>query len=126
MFMCAAKFDVEEKQLAFIKEFLTKEEVEAASEEKDAQAQDTLDPISDSEEDDVALIHVQEQPTSPVVSQRALGKRRKSVASEPEDEGQESIPSDDEAEIPLPDTQLRASTRSRKRLRREDDIWEYH
>lgn len=54
MFMCATRFDIEEKQLAFIRDFLTKEEQEIAAEEKDAQfAHDDLNElISDDEEED--------------------------------------------------------------------------
>lgn len=56
MFMCTTKFDIEEKELTFMNQFLTKEERETGDEEKDAQAKDALDPISDNEEDDIALI----------------------------------------------------------------------
>jgi hypothetical protein len=121
--MCTTKFDIEEKELAFINQFLTKDEREAGNEEKDAQAKDTLDPISDNEEDDI--VPIQEQPATQGVSLRALGKRRKSITSEPEDEAQESALSDDN-DPPLPNTQRRALARSRKRSRRDDDIFTYY
>lgn len=57
------------------------------------------------------------------LSERAAGKKRRNVASEAEDEGQEGARSDDEADIPLPEmasTQQRMS-RNRKRSRRWDD-----
>ncbi|KAJ5253812.1 uncharacterized protein N7525_007394 [Penicillium rubens] len=54
MFMCATRFDIEEKQLAFVKDFLTKEEQEIAAEENDAQFthDDLNELISDDEEED--------------------------------------------------------------------------
>ncbi|KAA8642429.1 uncharacterized protein ATNIH1004_011373 [Aspergillus tanneri] len=98
------------------------EEKEAANEEKVAEFLDDLDPISDNEEEDVAPI--QEQPTTQGLSERAAGKRRRSVASEAEIEAQEGVQSDNETDIPLPEqleTQQRVSGRNRKRSRCEDD-----
>jgi hypothetical protein len=37
IFMCTTKFDIEEKHLAFIKQYMTKEEDEEAEEERSAQ-----------------------------------------------------------------------------------------
>jgi hypothetical protein len=53
MFMCTTKFDIEEKELAFIKHYMTKEEEEEAAEEKNAQlpAEDLTNLISDDEDD---------------------------------------------------------------------------
>ena len=51
MFMCTSKFDVEEEQFTFMKEYLSIQDIEAANEERDTHAQDDLDPISDNEED---------------------------------------------------------------------------
>ncbi|KAJ6087076.1 hypothetical protein N7467_005990 [Penicillium canescens] len=81
---------------------------------------DDLDPVSDNEED---MILIQEQPTAHGLSERVAGKRRRSMASEVEEEAQQAAQSD-EAEIPLPkqpNTQQRISGRNRKRTRREDD-----
>ena len=120
MFMCASKFDIEEQQLAMISDFLSDEDKEQASEERDTLLLDDLDPISDNEEDDVVL--VQEQPTTQGLSERAIGKRRQSMLSDMEREAQEATLSDDEAEIPLPGIQ-RVSGRNRKRTRRDDDAF---
>jgi hypothetical protein len=50
--MCTSRFEVEEKELSLIKQYLSNEEQQALDEEKDAQQlQDTLEPISDNEED---------------------------------------------------------------------------
>jgi len=124
MYMCTTRFELEDEQLAFIKEYLLSGERETANEEQDAQLlQDNPDPISDNEEDD--MVPIQEQPATQEVSQRAFSKRRESVASEPEDETQESALSDDN-DLPLPDTRRRASARSRKRSRRDDDTFTYY
>lgn len=68
---------------------------------------------------------IQEQPATQEVSQHVFSKRRKSVTSEPKDEAQESALSDDN-DLPLPDTRRRASARSRKHLRRDDDTFTYY
>ncbi|KAJ5041439.1 hypothetical protein NUH16_003403 [Penicillium rubens] len=54
MFTYATRFDIEEKQLAFVKDFLTKEEQEIAAEDNDAQFthDDLNELISDDEEED--------------------------------------------------------------------------
>lgn len=119
MFMCASKFDLEQQQLALISEFLSEEEKEVVNEEKATQSLDDLDPISDSEEEDIVV--VQEQPATQGSSERAAGKRRASVISDASAEAQEATPSDDEAEIPLPENQPRVSGRVKKKARRDDD-----
>ena len=58
--MCASKFDIEEKQLALISEFLSDEDKEQASKERDTPFLEDLDPISDTEEDDIVI--PQDQP----------------------------------------------------------------
>ncbi|KAJ6114220.1 hypothetical protein N7512_007665 [Penicillium capsulatum] len=121
-----------EQQLALLNDFLSEEEKEEANEEKVAEFLDDLDPISDNKEDDVPIsdneeddvVPIQEQPTTQGLSERAVGKRRRSVASEAEIEAQEGAQSDNETDIPLPKqpkTQQRVSRRNRKRSRREDD-----
>ncbi|KAJ5152419.1 hypothetical protein N7492_009699 [Penicillium capsulatum] len=130
--MCASRFNLEEQQLALLNDFLSEEEKEEANEEKVAEFLDDLDPISDNKEDDVPIsdneeddvVPIQEQPTTQGLSERAVGKRRRSVASEAEIEAQEGAQSDNETDIPLPKqpkTQQRVSRRNRKRSRREDD-----
>ncbi|EEA23655.1 hypothetical protein PMAA_076890 [Talaromyces marneffei ATCC 18224] len=114
-------FEVEEKELSLIKQYLLNEEQQALDEEKDAQQlQDTLKPISDNEEDNSLEISIV-QPATQQLSKHAQGKRRMSMVSDGEQECQEPISSDDEVVLPLPDTQPRISGRNRKRTRREDD-----
>ncbi|KAL3705729.1 hypothetical protein TMatcc_006738 [Talaromyces marneffei ATCC 18224] len=121
LFMCTSRFEVEEKELSLIKQYLLNEEQQALDEEKDAQQlQDTLKPISDNEEDNSLEISIV-QPATQQLSKHAQGKRRMSMVSDGEQECQEPISSDDEVVLPLPDTQPRISGRNRKRTRREDD-----
>lgn len=129
MFMCATKFEVEEAQLAYLWEYLTQQEREAAEEEKDVQqTRDSIDPISDNEEDS-SPANVQLM----APSKRALGKWRKSHDSEPEGEVDHELDhDDDDGDHPLPtmpqreSTQIWSSGRNRKKPRREDDGFEYY
>jgi hypothetical protein len=136
MFMCTSRFEIEEEQLAFVNEYLSNEEIQAGNEERDAQLPENgLDPISDDEEDD--SVPEQAQLLTKAPSQHALGKRRRSVTSEPENEEGEAqelaVETDDEANLPLPaispeeiTAQMRTSRRVRKRSRREDDGFDYY
>jgi hypothetical protein len=120
MYRCATQFEVEDKQLTLKKEYLSIGDIEADREEKNTQsAHYHIDPISDDEEDDAVAI--QEQAATQGLSQRAAEKRRKSNASETDNEVQEATLCDDEVVNPLPETQLRVSGRNRKRTRRDDD-----
>jgi hypothetical protein len=125
LYRCTTQFEVEEDRIAFRKEYLSEGEIEADHEEKDAQQlEGTIDPISDDEEsneDDTqeGLVLVQAQSATQGPSKRTPGKRRKSVASEPDTEGYRD--SNEEEDIPLPETQQRVSGRSRKRPRHNDD-----
>ena len=127
MFMCTTKFDIEEKELAFISHFLSKEEREAANEEKESQALDDLDPISDNEEDD--SVPIRNQLTT---SQLILNKRERNttsatstIESENEEDQEASTRSEDEdINLPSPttlhkrsNTCQRVSGRVRKRSR---------
>jgi hypothetical protein len=113
MFMCTSKFDIEDNQRMLINEHLSHQEKQAAKEEKDTKEND-FDPISDDEEQDPALA-LSQPPVHPL-SEKALGKRRRSVISEPDEEEN----NDDDAEVPLPDIQHRISGRVRKRSKRLD------
>jgi hypothetical protein len=132
MFMCTSRFEIEEKQLAFVNNYLSNEETQVDDEERDAQfLEHVQDPISEDEGDDP--VPEQGQLLIEAASQCVLGKRRKSVASESEiEEAQESAPeTDDEDNLPLPTismistggttTQMRTSRRVRKRSRRDDE-----
>jgi len=77
MFMCTSKFEIESEQLTFIDEYLSTQEIQAAREEKDARKlNDEFDPISNNEEDTLAV------PSQPIQlpSERALGKRPRTEA----------------------------------------------
>jgi hypothetical protein len=125
LYRCTTQFEVEEDGIAFRKEYLSEGEIEADHEEKDAQQlEGTVDPISDDEESDEdyaqeGLVLIQAQSATQGPSKRALGKRRKSVASERDTEGHGD--SNEEEDVPLPETQQRVSGRSRKRSRHNDD-----
>lgn len=114
MSMCASRFEVEEQQLAFTKEFFSTNEIEAGIEEKEREEE--LDPISDNEEDDpITMVIAQPliESRSPVISGR--GQKRNNSGSQ--DEAQESSNSESEEDLPLPDIQQRISGRVRKRSR---------
>ena len=52
MFLCTSRFDIEEEQHTFLREFFSRDEIEAANEEKDSSANSyDLDPINDTKED---------------------------------------------------------------------------
>jgi hypothetical protein len=102
MFLCASKFDMEEEQFTFLKDFFSRDEIEASKEERDFTLhQVELDPISDNEDED---------------------QEGEEEVSDDEDEDEvHALPTSEEA-----NTQIRASVRARKRLRREDDQFVYH
>ena len=53
MFLCTSRFDMQEEQFKFLKEFFSHDEIEAVNEERDDSLdQFDLDPISDDEEED--------------------------------------------------------------------------
>ena len=108
MFMCTTKFDIEEKELAFISECLSREEKEAAAEERASQNQDQFEPISDNEEEFSA-------PNQALTtSQPTPNRRRKRLRSEHEDGVSQGVvieSDDDDIRIPLP-----APLRARQRI----------
>ncbi|KAJ6038847.1 hypothetical protein N7460_007564 [Penicillium canescens] len=123
LYRCTTEFEVQKDAIAVRNEYFPEGEIETDYEEKDGQQlEDIIEPISDNEggnEDDtqavVALTPAELVRQGP--SERSLGKRRKSVASESDTDGR----MDDEEDIPLPKTQQRVSGRSRKRPRHHDD-----
>lgn len=116
MYMCTTRFEIEEEQLAFIKEYLSGEEIETASEEKSTQGvQDDLYPISDDEENDQT--RYQGQSTVPIAFQGGADKRPRRFSGQAEEEAEEALESEDDTDLPLPDTQPRTSGRARKRSR---------
>jgi hypothetical protein len=101
MFMCATRFSIEEKQLAFINQYLTNEEKEAIVEEKSAQLheEDLINPISDDEEEGHSQSPSQprEMTGSPIL-----------VSPDRGDSGESANNSEDNDDdlFPLPRTQL--------------------
>lgn len=93
MFMCTTRFEIVEGRRVLINEYFSYEEIHA----------NDLEPISDNEEgEDNEGDAVQRTVQS--LSERAIGKRRKSITSEPEDEEQDN---DDGGHLPLPDARYR-------------------
>jgi hypothetical protein len=98
MFTCTTRFEIEEKQLAFIRSLSIYEEGE--TDELSTQTED-IEPISDTEEDEDVSIRA--------------GKRRKSVLSDNSDQTDND---DDLVPLPMmPESQIRVSGRMRKRPR---------
>jgi hypothetical protein len=132
MYMCTSRFDIESEQLTFVDEYLTAQEIQAAREEQDAhKAVDKFDLLSDNEEDAPVAISPLIQPPS----ERALGKRPRTEATEHKGPLIELDNEDHQDEIPLPDnsdlhgessTQRRTSGRVPKRSKRDEDQFVYH
>jgi hypothetical protein len=81
MYKFTTKFDIESEDLALQKEYLSHQEIEAIQEEKDAGLlKDTLDPISDDEEDDT--MESQGQALAQTATQCVGGKRQQSRVSD--------------------------------------------
>lgn len=105
MFMCTTRFEIEEKQLAFVRDFLPKEEKAIAEEERDAQDPDNdlVDLISDDElelEDTPGLI-------VPVIPPRSSQKRRRDddLGTEVEEGDEDSDHDATAAAAPFPDSE---------------------
>ena len=119
MYKFTTKFDVDSENLALQEEYLSYQEMEVIREEKDAGLlRDTFDPISDDEEDDA--IGSQDRDLFPTATECVGEKRQQSRVSDTV-EAQGGIGSDNELELPLPDTQTRVSGRIRRRPRCHDD-----
>jgi hypothetical protein len=120
--MCTTRFEVEEEQLAFIRELATEQELESAEEETDTrQPSENFDPISDNEEDESLFASVES--STEIRSQTSLGKRRRIDINEgpgPEDHQVEaSVEDEDEEEdmVPLPyESSVRQRVSSRVRV----------
>jgi hypothetical protein len=106
MLRCTSKFDTEEDETVYIKEFLSHNEIEVEKEAKeDGPDELGIEEISDTEEGN------------------DQGRRE-----EGEEEGENDETEATEPELPAPEgnTQVRASVRARKRTRREDDEFTYY
>jgi hypothetical protein len=105
MFSHITRFEMEDEQLAFIRSLSIHEEGES---DETPQETDSFEPISDTEEDEV------DEEVSRLSSVQA-GKRRKSVLSDVDESD------DDDLVSLMPESQIRASGRVRKRPRVLDD-----
>lgn len=106
IYLYTSKFDIEEEQSAFLKEFFSRDKIKATREEREITPNRvSVDPISDTKEE---------------------GNQE-----EEQDIGEVQIVIDDKPDLPLPptkvgSTQLRASIRARKRIRRDNDQYTYY
>jgi hypothetical protein len=122
MFRCSSKFDIEEDEAVYLKEFASENELEARKEARADPDQLVIDQISDTEEQDDQEGGDDDQEEG---DNYQMGEIEK---------GEEVIRSDHEAEAaepPLPiskdnNTQIRTSVRARKRTRRDDDGFTYY
>ena len=115
MYMCTSRFEIKQEELDLIKEYLSAGEITGVEEEKAlSQPQEDLEQKSDNEEDDILY---NSQPAAP--SERALGKQRRSIFSEPRD-GIDRELDDDDGDHPLPNIpHEKDSTQARSRRVRE-------
>lgn len=111
MYKFTTKFDIESEDPALQEEYLSHQEKDAGL------LKDTLDPISDDEQDDT--IGPQGQVLTQTATQCVGEKRQQSRVSDTV--GAQGGMESDEANFPLPDTQTRVSGRIRKRPRCDDD-----
>lgn len=111
MYMFTSKFEMEDEERLLLNEYLSFQEIQAEGEERENGIND-LEPISDNEEDDIVVVEIP-QPSAVV-----LGKRRRSVVSVNEDDGNgedEGIEEDDienDIDLPVNRTTGRARVRS--------------
>ncbi|KAJ5277543.1 hypothetical protein N7534_005644 [Penicillium rubens] len=109
MYLCTSKFDKEEQDSALLQEFFTRDEIEEAKEEKGITSDMVdIDPVSDTEED---TSHEEGQDIEDLDSTVDIVDH----TAEP------TLPSNSESS-----TQLRANLRARKRVRRDEDVYDYH
>jgi hypothetical protein len=108
MYKCTTRFEMEDEQLAFIRAQPIHKEGESDEPSKETQG---FEPISDTEEDEVDD-EIDEDVSR--LSSIQAGKRRKSVLSDIDE-------TDDDLVSLMPESQIRASGRVRKRPRVLDD-----
>jgi hypothetical protein len=109
MYLCTSKFDVEEEQSSLLREFFSRDEIEAEKEEKeDRMNQIDLDPISDTEEQGIDIEGDEDEEGSEQGGEEEVGTEQNEDRSE--------------SELPLPHSD---TVQRRKRVRRDDD-YEYY
>jgi hypothetical protein len=102
--MCTTRFDLQEQKRLILQEYLSHQEIAAASEANESR-DESFDPISDTEEDDA---QPQDRESLPRSRTTTLDLEGIEAIDHDEDD-------DDDANLPLPDTQQRVSSRKRKR-----------
>lgn len=108
MYMCATRFDLEEQELESIRQLLSKNEREALHEERDAEnPEESVDPISDDEEDDLIPRLRRPEFANEIASQRAIVCSQFSHQSATTRENEEvivraleSVSDDDDGDLP--------------------------
>ncbi|KAJ6126401.1 hypothetical protein N7523_002013 [Penicillium sp. IBT 18751x] len=145
MMMRTTRFDVKSEELAFIEEYLSTQEIHARKEEQEAQKkkEEVFDLISDDDEEEEEEEEETEgnytnatfEPTQ-LAGESILGKRPRIEAAEaalpateaPLNELEDEDGEDKEDDVALPQnniTRRRTSGRVPKRLRRDEDLYEY-
>lgn len=143
MMMCTTRFDVKSEELAFIDEYLSTQEIHARKEEQETQKkkEEMFDLISDDdkeEEEEENYTNAISEPTQ-LAGECILGKRPRIEAAEAAEAAlpttetsliqlEEEDGEDKEDDIALPQnssTQRRTSGRVPKRIRRDEDLYEY-
>lgn len=108
MFLCTSKFDIEAQEAKLLEKFFSRDELEAAKEEREENLdKDEINPISD----------IEEQGDGPDDETEDVGLVTTSTYTA-------ELDSPDSPSLPPTCTQTRVS--GRKRKSREDDIFEYH
>lgn len=139
MMMCTTRFDIESEKLAFIDEYLSTQEIHARKEEIEAQKkkEEVFDLISDNEEEEEEEEDQTDTTSEPNqgADESVLGKRPRiepTATALPSTQApliqQDGNGEDEEDGIPLPEnscTQRRTSGRVPKRIRRDEDLYEY-
>jgi hypothetical protein len=141
MIICTTRFDIESEKLAFIDEYLSTQEIHARKEENETQKKkvEVFDLISDNEEEEEEEEEEDHTDTTSepnqVADESVLGKRPRiepTATALPSTQApliqQDGNGEDEEDGIPLPEnscTQKRTSGRVPKRIRRDEDLYEY-
>jgi hypothetical protein len=104
LWMCTTRFDLQEQKRLILQEYLSHQEVAAMTEAKETR-EESFEPISDTEENDV-----QPQDRESLLLSRTTTVDFEGIEAIDHDEDD-----DDDTSLPLPDTQHRVSSRKRKR-----------
>jgi hypothetical protein len=104
LWMCTTRFDLQEQKRLILQEYLSFQEIAAMSEANETR-DESFDLISDTEEDDI----------QPQDKESLLQTCTTTLGLEDIDSmGHDDDDDDDDANLPLPDTQQRVSSRKRK------------